>query len=41
MLRNIFLSSKYSDIINELKDDAAGMGTSVNTALNNYIKTDE
>ena len=41
MLRNIFLSSKYSDVINDLKDDAADMGTSVNTALNNYIKTDE
>jgi hypothetical protein len=40
MLRNIYLSSKYSNKINELENDVAMMGTSSNTALNNYIKKD-
>jgi hypothetical protein len=38
MMRNIFLTSKYSDKIDELKKDTKAMGTSVNTAENNYIK---
>ena len=38
MLRNIYLSSKYSKMMNELKEDTADMGTSVNVALNTYIK---
>lgn len=38
MLRNIYLSSKYSGMMNELKDDVSEMGTSVDTAMNNYIK---
>ena len=38
MLRNIFLTSKYSDVMKDLKEDAAEMGTSVTTAMNNYIK---
>jgi len=40
LLRNIFLTEKYSDIVEELKKDTQNMGTSVNTALNNYIKQD-
>jgi len=40
MLRNIYLSSKYSDKINELENDVTMMGTSSNTALHNYIKKD-
>jgi len=40
MLRNIFLSSKYGNLVNELKEDTKQMGTSIDTALNNYIKKD-
>ena len=40
MLRNIFLTSKYGDLVNELKEDTKIMGTSSGVALNNYIKTD-
>jgi hypothetical protein len=38
MLRNIYLSSKYGNMMNELKDDVSEMGTSLGTAMNNYIK---
>ena len=38
MLRNIFLTDKYTDVMSELKNDTKNMGTSVSTALNNYIK---
>lgn len=40
MLRNIFLTSKYGDIQKELADDVSAMGTSSETAMNNYIKRD-
>ena len=40
MLRNIYLTDKYSDVVSDLKHDAAEMGTSMSTALNNYIKQD-
>jgi hypothetical protein len=38
MLRNMYLSNKYSNIIENLKKDTTDMGTSVDVALNNYIK---
>ena len=38
MLRNLYLSNKYSNVIEEFKDDVADMSTSLGTALNNYIK---
>lgn len=38
MLRNIFLTDKYSNVIKSLENDTAAMSTSVKTALNNYIK---
>ena len=38
MLRNMYLSNKYSNVIEELKDDVQSMSTSVDVALNNYIK---
>ena len=41
MLRNIYLTSKYSDNLKELKDDATNMGTSSNTIQNQYIKLDD
>lgn len=40
MLRNIYLTSKYSDNLANLKTDAQNMGTSSNTAENQYIKLD-
>jgi len=38
MLRNIYLSNKYGDMVDDLKDDVADMGTSVEVALSTYIK---
>lgn len=40
MLRNIFLTSKYGDAQKELAADTDAMGTSSETAMNNYIKRD-
>jgi hypothetical protein len=40
LLRNIFLTDKYSDNLKELNNDASAMGTSKNTIESNYIKTD-
>ena len=40
MLRNIFLSSKFSDTSKELSDNVADMGTSVNSAIHTYINKD-
>lgn len=41
MLRNIYLTDKYSDNLGELKKDAEEMGTSSNTIQNQYIKLDD
>lgn len=38
MLRKIYLTSKYSDVLEELEKDTTAMGTSVGTAQLNYIK---
>ena len=38
MLRNIYLTSKYGSMMKELKEDTSDMSTSVEVALNNYIK---
>jgi len=38
VLRNIFLSDKYSDAMKDLKKDTEAMGTSTGTALGTYIK---
>ena len=40
LLRNIFLTSKYGDSQKEMAADTAAMGTSSETAMNNYIKKD-
>ena len=40
MLRNIFLTSKYSKIMKELAEDVQDMGTSSSTAMNQYIKSE-
>jgi hypothetical protein len=41
MLRNMYLTHKYGDAIDELKEDTAAMGTSVGVAMNHYIKVDD
>ena len=38
MLRAVYLTDKYGDTLKDLKADTAAMGTSVETAQNNYIK---
>ena len=38
MLRNMYLSNKYSNIVEDLKKDTTDMGTSVDIALSTYIK---
>jgi hypothetical protein len=38
MLRNMYLTNKYGDMVEELKEDTSDMGTSIGTAPNNYIK---
>jgi integrase len=40
MLRNIYLTSKFSPAIQELNEATQAMGTSANTAMNQYIKQD-
>ena len=40
LLRSIFLTSKYGDVMNELKHDTESMATSVDTARTTYIKSD-
>lgn len=40
MLRKQFLTNKYGSIINDLEKDTENMGTSVSTAMSNYIKDD-
>lgn len=39
MLRKLYLTNKYGEKAQELKNDTTNMGTSVSTAQNNYIKT--
>jgi serine/threonine-protein kinase RsbW len=38
MLRSIYLSSKYGEVMEEMKDDATSMGTSTNVIQTNYVK---
>lgn len=38
MLRNIFLTDKYSDQMKEMKEDASAMGTSTGVIQNQYVK---
>ena len=40
MLRKMYLTNKYSGVMNEMKEDASAMGTSVGVAQTNYIKKD-
>lgn len=38
MFRKMFLTGKYKDVLNELKDDVEKMGTSTDMALLQYVK---
>jgi hypothetical protein len=38
MLRSIFLTSKYGEMLNEMKEDAQEMGTSSAVIQSNYVK---
>ena len=38
MWRNLYLTNKYGDIVEELKKDTKNMATSVDVALSTYIK---
>lgn len=38
MLRNMYLTNKYSGLMNELKQDVKDMSTSVDVAMTHYIK---
>ena len=40
MLRHIFLTDKYKNVLSDMKKDTEAMGTSVDTAENHYIKND-
>jgi hypothetical protein len=41
MLRNIYLSDRYKDSLNELKNTATNMGTSPNIIQQKYVKLDD
>ena len=41
MLRKLYLTDKYADVMKEMKADTEAMGTSTGTAQTNYIKKDE
>jgi len=41
MLRKVYLTSKYGNIVDQLEADTEAMGTSLETAQNNYIKKDD
>lgn len=38
MLRKLYLTDKYGDLLNQMKEDVKDMGTSTATAQTNYIK---
>jgi hypothetical protein len=38
MMRSIYLSSKYGDVMQDMKDDAENMGTSSSVIQSNYVK---
>ena len=40
MLRNMYLTNKYGDMMGELKNDVLDMSTSIGTAMDNYIQQD-
>ena len=40
MLRKLYLTDKYADVMKQMKEDTTDMGTSTGTAQTNYIKKD-
>ena len=38
MLRSIYLSSRYKDVLEDMKEDATAMGTSTSVIQSNYVK---
>lgn len=38
MLRHIFLTSKYKDVLEDMKQDAKAMGTSTDMVADQYVK---
>jgi len=40
LLRNMYLTHKFGDTMEALKDDTAAMGTSIGVAMNTYIKVE-
>jgi hypothetical protein len=40
MLRHIFLTDKYKNVLSNMKEDTLAMGTSVDVAESHYIKND-
>jgi hypothetical protein len=38
MLRSIYLSSKYGDVLEDMKEDAENMATSTAVIQSNYVK---
>ena len=40
LLRKLYLTNKYSNVMNDMKDDAENMGSSVGVIQTNYIKKD-
>ena len=40
MLRHIFLTSKYKNVLDSMKSDAEAMGTSTDMVANQYVKED-
>jgi hypothetical protein len=40
MLRNIYLSNRYSTALNELRNTASSMGTSPSVIQDKYVKLD-
>jgi hypothetical protein len=40
MLRNMYLTNKYGDMMDDLKTDVQDMSTSIGMAMDNYIKQD-
>jgi hypothetical protein len=40
MLRKLFLTDKYAEVMKQMKEDVADMGTSSSTAQSNYIKNE-
>jgi hypothetical protein len=41
MLRHIYITEKYKEVMDQMKEDATEMGTSSNMVQDHYIKKDK